>query len=136
MPKGIFNSTHSIAVELVGNWPLDFGSGGDGPVKRRIRVLYVEIYIYRRAAQALRTARIHLRKFIGEHDQGIADLDLRVANPAVGMRCTHSFDGGKSLLVKFNRLCGALDAKMRRHRMIALWNCLDCHCPNLPSRRY
>jgi hypothetical protein len=47
MSKGILNSAQTIAIELVGYWPLDLGSGCDRLVKRRIRVLDVQMDTHR-----------------------------------------------------------------------------------------
>jgi hypothetical protein len=52
-----------------------------------------------RPSQGLWTTHAHLWKFIGHHDDGIADLELGMADSAVGLRDAHPFGSGKGLLV-------------------------------------
>src|ERR1700720_1051527 len=84
-----------------------------------------------RPSQGLWTTHAHLREFIGQHDDGIADLKLGVADPAVGLRDAHPFGGRQSLLVEFDRLRRTLRVQVRRHRMVSFRNRFDCHGSNL-----
>src|SRR5262249_10800964 len=132
MAKRIFDSAQAVPVELVSYWALDFGASCHSLLEHDIHILDVEMDADRRSSQALGALRVHLGKFVGQHDYGITDLELGMANSAVGLRYSHPFDRRKSLFVKFDGVRRPFRTQMWCHRMIAVWNWLYCHLVDPP----
>src|SRR5712692_11046807 len=91
VPERILEAAEPVAVELVCHRTYLPCAGTDRLLEHRVDVLDIEHDAYRRAADRLRTARVHLRKLVGEHDPGITDLDLGVPDPSIGLGHPHLF---------------------------------------------
>jgi hypothetical protein len=69
----------------------------------------------------------HLRRFVGEHHVGVADLDLGVADLPSGRRHAQHFDGAERLLVELERARGIVEDEIGSDAVITLGNGLDGH---------
>src|SRR5439155_17224251 len=77
------------------------------------------------AAERLRTAHVHLRVLVGEHDRSIADPDLGVPDPPAGLRQTHRLRRAERLLVELDGAGRVLAAQVRRRARV--WVHFSCH---------
>src|SRR5256886_9492037 len=85
-----------------------------------------------------RTTEVHLRELVGQHQARVAELQLGVSDPSVGLRHAKRFRGAERLLVELDGVAGALDAQVRRERVMAFGNGLDlaCHAFTSTLRSY
>ena len=65
LPESCHEWSVTVAIELVGHWTFDFGSGRHSLVEHRICILDEEMDADRRSTQAMRASTVHLRKFVG-----------------------------------------------------------------------
>src|SRR6266536_4246612 len=79
----------AIAVELVLDGAQGSGAGVDCPRKDVVDILDVDTYRDRRAADGLRCPDAQVRVLVRKHDQGGPDLELGVADRAVGLGHSH-----------------------------------------------
>jgi hypothetical protein len=76
-----------VAVELVGDGPLDLRSRGDRLARHGIDVLDVHVQADRRAAVVRRAVRVEVRMNVGEHDDSVTDPYFGMADlPGPGQR--------------------------------------------------
>jgi hypothetical protein len=73
-PEGIPELTRAVAVELVLDRAQRLGTGLDGAVEDRVRVLDVDVQRDRSSPDGLRAERVHVGVLVRQHDQRIADL--------------------------------------------------------------
>ncbi len=95
VPKRICKGAATIPVELVGDRFQKAGSPRNRAVHNFVNVVDVEADKHRRAANRLRAVYIPVGRFISQHNSGIADLDLGVANPAIWTGQSHELGGAK-----------------------------------------
>src|SRR5262247_3066574 len=72
MPKGVFERTAAVAVELICHRSQRFSTGRQRFFYNLVHVLDVEMNVDRSASDRMRTAEVHFRKFICQHDTGVA----------------------------------------------------------------
>ena len=65
-------------------------------------------------------SQVHVRKFIGQHDDRRPDLDFRMPDCFSRRRDAHDLRGSERLLIKLKRASGALDDEIRRRTLHTL----------------
>ena len=70
------------------------------------------------AADRLGRGRPELRRFVAQHDDRVADLDLRVRDAAVRPGHAESLLRAERLLVELDRLGGLATHEVRRHGVV------------------
>src|SRR5881394_253191 len=114
MTEWIQNGAASVAVELVLHWPKKFRAGRNRAGGHGVCILEIEHQPDGRAANRLRTARVHFGRLVGEHNAVIANLDLGMHDLAARPWHAHELRGAESLLVKFDSTGAPVDDQVRR----------------------
>src|SRR5579859_351005 len=125
MAERVTDKAGAVAIELVLDRSLDFRSLRDGLFDNFVAIGKVGIEAYRRRADALSAAMAHLWIFIGQHDAGVADLQLGVAYLAVGTIHANQNGRPENTFVVFDRFRRSLDDQVRRHGVESLGNVVD-----------
>jgi len=133
-PNGSTTVPGAVTVELVFYGLLDFRTGGDGLSRQLIDVLNIERDEHGGSADRLRAERVHLRKFVGQHDGRVADLDFRVHDRAAWAWEAHQLLSAKGAFVEVDRTCGALNDQIRRHGVVTVWDRFCFHKRRMGSQ--
>jgi hypothetical protein len=123
----IFDGAAAVAVELVGQGSADLTPRRHRALEAAVDVLQVDVEAERRPAQCLGGAGDsvgHLGHLVGQHQAGIADLQLGVTQPPIGH--VHPVDllGAERLLVELDRCRAPLHDNVRGDRVVTGRNCL------------
>ncbi len=102
----------TFAVELVGDWALQLGTGSDRMLGERVDVGNADCHPYRRIARGLRTEASALGPLVRQHKERISNQDFGVDDTPVILEA-ESFSRSESILVKLDRLGHALKAQAR-----------------------
>jgi hypothetical protein len=103
---GICKAPHSVAPKHVSHGHLRFTPGIERALERLVHIFYIEVKSAGGPTQGLRRLAAPSRVFVIEENDGIADLQLGVANLAVGTSHPHEFLGAQRLLVVLDCLHG------------------------------
>src|SRR5581483_9194136 len=68
-----------------------------------------------------------LRKFIGEHDDGVTDLQFRMHDFAIGTFHDSAVFRAECLFIKLNCFRGVSNREVRCERVISVGNWFHCH---------
>src|SRR5215204_4299052 len=120
MPEGVLELTRPIAVELVLDRTQLLRACFHRDVEGLVDVLDVHTEGDGRAADLLRADDAHLGELVREHDHGIADLELGVADLAVRRGHAHALGGAEHLDIEVDGLCRAVDREVRADAGIAV----------------
>src|SRR5262245_53326398 len=138
MSKGILQGAAAVTVELLRHRSQQFRAGRYCLFRNLVHVLHVQMDRHRSAANRAGAAKVHFRKFVGQHDPGIADLDLGMANGPLRPRHAHDLLRSEGLLVKCDRFRRSLHAEVRRDCVVPFRNRLGFpsqdRAPFLPSK--
>src|SRR5262249_25668050 len=93
----------------------------------RVDVLHVDHDAHRHAADVARIAMTELGMLVGDHEQRVADLELRMADAAVRRGEPHHLGGAEILLVEIDCPGRAANDEVRNRGPIAIWNWFDGH---------
>ena len=118
----IGDMSDAIAVELIGRRRHEPRTGGDGALHPSIRIVDLEVHRHRRSAERFRTRESVLRRLLGQHEDRVADLELRVRDAPVPLEA-HQLARAERARVEVDGRRRVLDAKARRRRLPS------CHCP-------
>src|SRR5262249_30935858 len=134
MAERVLELSGPIAVELVLDRPQLLRARLQSALEGAVDVLDVDQHRHRGAPDGLRPADVHVRVLVRDHDHGVADLELRVADPSVGRGHAHALLRAEDRAVELDRLAGAVDVEIRRHTGVTVRNGLHgCHWT--PCRR-
>jgi hypothetical protein len=120
MAEGIFELTGPVAVELIHDRLALLGPRGQGPPEEGVDILHIEMNAHGRTTQGVGRLPTVLRKLVRQHDHGIAQNDLRMAEASVRQRQRVALDGSERPLVELQGLGPILDGEVRRHRAVPL----------------
>src|SRR5215475_2460004 len=124
----ILEAARAVAVELVGHWPRLGCARRHGLAKEGVDVVHVEQDAHGRASVVLGAERLDLGMLVGEHDDGVADLDLSVPDPVTRGRHAHELLGVEGARVKVEGLLRAVYDQIGRRAVISLGNLLHFGC--------
>src|SRR5262245_53177626 len=87
--KRIFEASGTVAVELVFDPAQGLGAAFDRALEDGVGILDVDMKGYGSAAHRLGADRVHLGMLVGEHDHGVAEIELRMTDLAAGSSHAH-----------------------------------------------
>ena len=92
-----------------------------------INIVYIQDHHHRRATYRLRAAKVHLWRFISEHDKCIALSDLAVSNLSIWSRHPHwlLLSRSKSILAEFYDCSRIIAAEVASECRIVLGDKFD-----------
>src|SRR6266480_2970556 len=90
MSEGICHRAEAIAVELVRHRFLNRRPGSNCLIEDRVDVFHIDHDAHWRSAERRGTFVAHLGILIGEHDRGIANLYLRMADLSIRRGFRHN----------------------------------------------
>src|SRR5438552_6356369 len=122
MAERIFECARSIAIKLILHFLQHSASGLDESSRDRIDVVDIQHHAHRSPAARLRTEIPSFGMLIGEHDHGITDHDLGMAEPTVSHWHAEFLSRAENLLVELDRIRRTLDDEIRSHRVVAVRN--------------
>src|SRR6266550_2660099 len=125
MSKRISYLPRAISIKLILHRPFQLCAGCHRLLDGRIYILDIEKNSDRRTTQRLRAAMSHLWMLIRHHDDGIADLDFRMAHLSTRIRHAHYFRCVEYFLIEINGSRCTVDDQVGGHRVIALGNWID-----------
>src|SRR6266478_2987488 len=125
MSEGIPDKAGAVSIELVFDRFLDLRSLRDRFCYNFVDIRQVHIQTDRRSTDSLSAPMSHLQVFVRQHDARVADLQLSVADLAVGTIHAHNYGRSENVLVVVDRLRRALDDEVRRNGVISLGNVAD-----------
>ena len=122
MAEGVPEKAGTVSIELVFDRFLDSRSLRYRFFENFVAIWNVHIQTYRRRTDGLSARMAHLQVFVRQHDARVADLQLGMADLAVGT--VHAYDYGRpeNVLVVFDRFRGTLDDEVRRNGVVSLGN--------------
>lgn len=119
--EGIRDGAHPVAVGLVLQREELLRAGIEGALEERVGVLDVEVDVDGRAAARQRPLPLQeIRLLVRHNDRRVADVDLRVAHRAGGVRHAEHLGRAEGLLVEVDGARRALDDEVRRDGVEAL----------------
>ena len=127
VPERILEGSKPIAVELIGDRPLDLRASGDRLLRDGVDVLDVYVQADRRAPELLRRVRIVIRELVGEHDDCVADPDLGVPDLPIRRSVTEKLGGAERLLVELECALATVDDQIGRDTVVRVGNLLHHH---------
>src|SRR3989442_2355522 len=86
------------------------------------KYLGIEKNDHRSTVRSLSRPRAHLWDLVGEHDDGITNLDLSVHDLAARAGHAEAFKGTEGALVKVKSACGVSHHQIGSHRVETFWN--------------
>src|SRR3989441_1582602 len=122
MPERIRQLSVAVPPKHVLHGCLRGRSGGNCPFEGGIHVFDIEKNAHRSPVQSLRRPRAHLWDLVGEHDDGIANLNLSVHDLAARAGHAEAFKGTEGALVKVKSACGVAHHQIGSHRVETFWN--------------
>src|SRR2546422_3610967 len=122
MPERIRQLSVAVPPKHVLHGCLRGRSGGKCLFEGGIHVFDIEKNAHRSPVQSLRRPRAHLWDLVGEHDDGIANLDLSVHDLAARAGHAEAFKGTEGALVKVKSACGVSHHQIGSHRVETFWN--------------
>jgi peptide/nickel transport system substrate-binding protein/oligopeptide transport system substrate-binding protein len=117
--EGVREGPHPVAVELVGDRPANRGALVQRPVHHGVHVLGVEEHAHGVSLPALRSHGAHLGVLVGEHEESLADPDLRVHDLPAGALHAHADRRAERLLVEVDRPRRSVDDQVGDHALVA-----------------
>ena len=114
------HAAHPVAVEHVLGLAAALGAGGDCGLEHGVDVVDVEQSVELPHRMVGRTR-------IRQHQHGVADAHLGVADPSARRRHPESLLRAERLLEELDELGCTVDDVVRRVRTVPLWNGLDRH---------
>ena len=127
VPERILEGSKPIAVELIGDRPLDLRASGDRLLRDGVDVLDVHVRAHRRAPELLRRVRIVIRELVGEHDDRVADPDLGVPDLPIRRPVAEELGGAERLPVELEGALAPVDDQIGRDGVVPVGNLLDRH---------
>src|SRR2546425_4426987 len=122
MPERIRQLSVAVPPKHVLHGCLRGRSGGKCLFEGGIHVFDIEKNAHRSPVQSLRRPRAHLWDLVGEHDDGIANLNLSVHDLAARAGHAEAFKGTEGALVKVKSACGVAHHQIGSHRVETFWN--------------
>src|SRR2546422_7693136 len=122
MPERIRQLSVAVPPKHVLHGCLRGRSGGKCLFEGGIHVFDIEKNAHRSPVQSLRRPRAHLWDLVGEHDDGIANLDLSVHDLAARAGHAEALEGTEGALVKVKSACGVAHHQIGSHRVETFWN--------------
>src|SRR5579875_3063057 len=122
IPEWIAHSRHAVAVGLV-RWLADAGCSRSQRLGvGSIAIFCVEEQAYGRTAEVLDAERFDLRRFVGHHDDRIADLNLGVSSAALLIGHSELLFCAERLHIKRDCFRTLREEKIRLDAVISVWN--------------
>src|SRR5260221_5895084 len=122
MSEGVPQKTRTVSIELVFDRSLDFRSLRDRFFENFVAIWNIHIQTHRRRTDGLCARMAHLQVFVRQHDARVADLQLGMADLAVGTIRAYAYGRAENVLVEFDRFRGTLDDEVRRNVVVSLGN--------------
>lgn len=125
--EGVLDEAGAVAVELVLDGLEEFGSVGGGALDDFVDIGEVDVEADGAAADGggAGVSGAHAGVLVGEHNAGGADLELGVADFAVGAGHAHDFGGAEDVLVVVDGAGGSIDDEVRGDGVVVLGNVRD-----------
>src|SRR5215213_2085426 len=135
VPKRVFETPGAITPELIVQRHDLLGTCLNRSLPRLIHILAVDEEADRRPTVRLWSLTTLVRHLVIQHDDRVADFDLRVHDHPARPRKPHELLSSESLLVEVDGLCRASNYDARRDSVIpsgnslrVLWHVSSCVC--------
>src|SRR5947209_4517945 len=128
MAEWILELAVAIAPELFHHGHLYLGAGFHCAIECGVNIFDVDVQTHACPATLRFGANdSEIGKFVGEHDDGVADLQFRVHDLAIWSFHYAAFFGAKRSLVKINRTFSIADGHEWGKCVVSLWNWFHGH---------
>src|SRR5579884_338465 len=125
-PEGIFDTGHAVAIGLVGWSTQAYCSSFKGLFVDGVAVLHIEHDAHGGSSEMLWAVELLIGGFIGQHDAGVANLNLSVLQAAIRSRHAHALFCAERFLVELNGFGRASNMQVRLNTVVSVWNGFYC----------